>query len=80
MWKRADRAIVRSQCPGARRSDPVPDAAQRSCAIWRPDGTQDYVSWNGKGGFEFKGPFWTVVARNILDALVAWVRTIPPLE
>jgi hypothetical protein len=23
------------------------------------------VSWNGKGGFEFKGPFWTVVARNI---------------
>ena len=98
------------------------------CHSRRPDGTQDYVSWNGKGGAEFKGPFGTVLARNIsshptagigawtdaeikqalmqgigrdgrafklpmarhiyyskmtaddLNALVAWVRTIPPIE
>jgi mono/diheme cytochrome c family protein len=98
------------------------------CHSRRPDGTQDYVGWNGKGGAEFKGPFGTVLARNIsshpsagigawadaeirqalvqgigrdgrafklpmarhiyysrmtaddLNALVAWVRTIPPIE
>jgi mono/diheme cytochrome c family protein len=98
------------------------------CHSRRPDGTQDYVGWYGKGGAEFKGPFGTVLARNIsshptagigawtdaeirqalaqgtgrdgrafkmpmarhiyyskmtaddLNALVAWVRTIPPIE
>ncbi len=98
------------------------------CHSRRPDGTQDYVSWYGKGGAKFKGPFGTVLARNIsshptagigawtdaeirhalaqgigrdgrafkmpmarhiyyskmtaddLNALVAWVRTIPPIE
>ena len=98
------------------------------CHSRRPDGTQDYVNWQGKGGFTFRGPFGQVPARNIsshrekgigawtdaevrqaltkgfdrsgrsfhlpmarhiyfskmtepdLDALVAWVRTIPPIE
>jgi hypothetical protein len=27
------------------------------CHSRRPDGTQDYVNWNGKGGYIFKGPF-----------------------
>src|SRR5262245_27718124 len=35
------------------------------CHSRRPDGTQDYVNWNGKGGYTFKGPFGEVVARNI---------------
>ena len=98
------------------------------CHSRRPDGTQDYKTWQGKGGYVFKGPFGQVPARNIsshkekgigawtdaelkdaltkgidrngrsfhlpmarhiyyskmtaddLDALVAWVRTIPPIE
>jgi mono/diheme cytochrome c family protein len=98
------------------------------CHSRRPDGTQDYASWYGKGGFEFTGPFGAVAARNItshptkgigawtdaeikraltqglgrdgrtfkppmarhiyfskmtdddVNAIVAWVRTIPPLE
>jgi hypothetical protein len=98
------------------------------CHSRRPDGTQDYFNWNGKGGYTFKGPFGEVVARNIsshktagigawsdaeikhaltqgigrdgrafklpmarqvyfgkmtdddVDAIVAWVRTIPPIE
>jgi len=98
------------------------------CHSRRPNGTQDYVNWNGKGGYEFKGPFGTVLARNIsshktagigawtdaeikraltqgvardgrafklpmarqvyfskmsdddVDAIVAWLRTIPPIE
>jgi mono/diheme cytochrome c family protein len=98
------------------------------CHSRKPDGTQDYVNWNGKGGAEFTGPFGKVAARNItshptagigawtdaeikralthgvardgrafkppmarqiyfskmtdddLNAIVAWVRTIPPLE
>jgi mono/diheme cytochrome c family protein len=98
------------------------------CHSRRPDGTQDYANWYGKGGFEFTGPFGPVAARNItshptkgiggwtdaeikraltqglgrdgrtfkppmarqiyfskmtdddLAAIVAWVRTIPPLE
>jgi mono/diheme cytochrome c family protein len=98
------------------------------CHSRRPDGTQDYANWYGKGGFEFTGPFGSVAARNItshatkglggwtdaeikralthgvgrdgrafkppmarqiyfgkatdddLNALVAWVRSIPPLE
>src|SRR5215468_7610065 len=35
------------------------------CHARRPDGTQDYVNWNGKGGYIFKGPFGEVAARNI---------------
>jgi mono/diheme cytochrome c family protein len=35
------------------------------CHARRPDGTQDHVNWNGKGGYTFKGPFGEVVARNI---------------
>ncbi len=98
------------------------------CHSRRPDGTQDYKTWQGKGGYIFTGPFGQVPARNIsshkekgigawtdaelktaltkgidrngrsfhmpmarqvfyskmttddLDALVAWVRTIPPIE
>ena len=98
------------------------------CHSRKPGGGQDYVNWWGKGGAEFKGPFGTVVARNIsshkekgvgawsddelkralthgvgrdgrafklpmarqiyfskmtqadLDAIVAWVRTIPAVE
>jgi mono/diheme cytochrome c family protein len=98
------------------------------CHSRKPDGTQDYVNWNGKGGAEFTGPFGKVHARNItshptagigawtdaeikralthgvardgrefkppmarhiyfakmtpgdIDAIVAWVRTIPPKE
>jgi mono/diheme cytochrome c family protein len=98
------------------------------CHSRRPDGTQDYVNWQGKGGFIFRGPFGQVPARNIsshkekgiggwtdaelkqaltkgidrngrsfhlpmarhvyyskmteadLAALMAWVRTIPPIE
>jgi mono/diheme cytochrome c family protein len=98
------------------------------CHSRRPDGTQDYKTWQGKGGYMFKGPYGQVPARNIsahnekgigawtdaevkralthgvnregrsfhlpmarhiyfskmtdadLDAIVAWVRTIPPIE
>jgi len=98
------------------------------CHSRRPDGSQDYVNWNGKGGYTFKGPYGEVVVRNIsahktagigawtdaeikralthgigrdgrafklpmarqvyfskmtdgdVDAIVAWVRTIPPIE
>lgn len=98
------------------------------CHSRRPDGVQDYKTWWGKGGAEFKGPWGQTVARNIsshkekgigawsdaeikralthgvgrdgrafkvpmarqmyfskmtdqdLDAIVAWVRTIPPIE
>lgn len=98
------------------------------CHSRRPDGTQDYKTWLGKGGYVFKGPFGQVTALNIsshkekgigawtdaeirraltqgvgrdgrtfktpmarqiyfskmtgadLDALIAWVRTIPPIE
>ena len=35
------------------------------CHSRRPDGTQDYVNWNGKGGYIFTGPFGEVIARNI---------------
>ena len=35
------------------------------CHSRRPDGTQDYVNWQGKGGFIFRGPFGQVPARNI---------------
>ena len=31
----------------------------------RPDGSQDYVNWNGKGGYTFKGPFGEIVVRDI---------------
>jgi mono/diheme cytochrome c family protein len=98
------------------------------CHARKPDGTQDHQSWLGKGGHEMKGPFGSVIVRNItshktagigawsdaeikralthgvardgrafklpmarqiyfnrmkdsdLDAIVAWVRTLPPLE
>ena len=98
------------------------------CHSRRPDGTQDYKTWYGKGGYIFKGPFGQVPAKNIsshkdkgigawtdaeirdalvkgidrngrsfhlpmarhiyfakmteadLNALIAWVRTIPPIE
>jgi mono/diheme cytochrome c family protein len=98
------------------------------CHSRRPDGTQDYVKWNGKGGYIFKGPYGEIAARNIsshktagigawtdpeikralaqgigrdgrafklpmarqvyyskmtdddVDAIVTWVRTIPPIE
>src|SRR5262245_38923629 len=98
------------------------------CHSRRPDGTQDYVTWWGRGGYEFKDTWGTARASNItshptagigtwtadetkraltqaigrdgrtfkppmqrhvyfrklapsdLDALVAWVRTLPPLE
>jgi len=98
------------------------------CHSRRPDGTQDYVNWWGRGGYEFKDTWGTARASNItshptagigkwsddeikraltqgigrdgrtfkppmarhvyfsklteadLTALVAWVRTLPPLE
>jgi mono/diheme cytochrome c family protein len=98
------------------------------CHSRKPDGTQDYKTWQGKGGYIFKGPFGQVPVRNIsshkekgigawtdaeikqaltkgidrngrsfhlpmarhvyyskmtaadIDAIVAWVRTIPPIE
>jgi mono/diheme cytochrome c family protein len=98
------------------------------CHSRRPDGTQDYKNWYGKGGAEFTGPFGKVIASNItshpvkgigamsdadirrvltqgigrdgrtlkqpmarqiyfskmtdgdINAIVAWLRTIPPLE
>jgi mono/diheme cytochrome c family protein len=98
------------------------------CHSHKPDGTQDYKTWQGKGGYMFKGPFGQVPAKNIsshkekgigawtdaeirnalikgidrsgrsfhlpmarhicfakmtetdLNALIAWVRTIPPIE
>ncbi len=98
------------------------------CHSRRPDGTQDYVGWYGKGGAEFTGPFGKVLASNIsshpvkgigamtdaeikraltqgigrdgrklalpmarqvyfakmtdadIDAIIAWVRTVPPIE
>jgi len=98
------------------------------CHARRPDGTQDYKTWWGKGGYVFTGPWGSAVTSNItshpkagigawsdaeirrslthgvsrdgrpfkppmarqefysrmtdadLDALVAWIRTLPPLE
>lgn len=98
------------------------------CHARRPDGTQDYANWYGKGGAEFTGPFGKVIASNItshpvkgigamsdadlrrvltrgigrdgrtlkqpmarqiyfnkmtdgdINAIIAWMRTIPPLE
>ena len=98
------------------------------CHSRRPDGTADYVKWNGRGGYVFKSPKGSVTAKNItshktagvgawtdaelrralthgvdrtgkpfapqmqrqiyfakmtdpdLDAVVAWVRTIPAAE
>jgi mono/diheme cytochrome c family protein len=98
------------------------------CHSRRPDGRPDYKHGNGKGGYEFSGPWGKAVARNIsahpvagigswsddeirralthgvgrdgrafklpmarqvyfsrltaqdLNALVAWIRTIPPIE
>jgi mono/diheme cytochrome c family protein len=98
------------------------------CHARRPDGTQDYGGWWGKGGYEFKDVWGTARTSNItshptagigkwtdeelkrslvegvgrdgrkfkppmarhvyysrmteqdLNALMAWVRTIPPLE
>jgi mono/diheme cytochrome c family protein len=98
------------------------------CHSRKPDGTQDFKNWWGKGGHEMKGPFGSVVVANIssnkekgvgawtdaelkraltegisrdgrvlklpmarqryfskmteqdLDAIVAWIRTIPPIE
>jgi hypothetical protein len=35
------------------------------CHSRRPDGAQDYKTWQGKGGYIFKGPFGQVPARNI---------------
>ena len=99
-----------------------------ACHSRRPDGTQDFKAWLGKGGYEMKGPFGSVIVSNItshnekgvgawsdaelkraltegigrdgrafkppmarqrffskmteqdLNAIVAWVRTIPALE
>jgi mono/diheme cytochrome c family protein len=110
--------------PGAEKSI----AHCMECHSRKPDGTQDYKTWQGKGGYIFKGPFGQVPARNIsshkekgigawtdaeikvalvqgvdrngrsfhlpmarhiyfskmttqdLDAIIAWVRTIPPIE
>ena len=98
------------------------------CHSRRPDGVQDYKTWWGKGGFEFRDTWGAAVARNItshptagigawsdaeikralvegvgrdgrpfkppmarhiyfkrmteqdIGALIAWVRSIPPLE
>jgi mono/diheme cytochrome c family protein len=98
------------------------------CHARRPDGTQDFKNWYGKGGNVMKGPFGAVTVSNItshpksgigawsdeeikraltqgvgrdgrqfktpmarqaffskmtetdLNALVAWLRTLPPLE
>lgn len=98
------------------------------CHSRRPDGVQDFKNWLGKGGFEIKGEFGSVIVTNIssdkekgvgawtdaelkraltegighdgrplkmpmarqaylskmterdLDAIIAWVRTIPPNE
>ena len=99
-----------------------------ACHSRKPDGTQDFKTWLGKGGYEMKGPFGSVIVSNItshkekgvgawtdaelkraltegigrdgrlfkppmarqrffskmteqdLNAIVAWVRTIPPIE
>ncbi len=98
------------------------------CHSRKPDGTQDFKNWWGKGGHEMKGPFGSVIVANIsshkekglgawtdaeikraltegisrdgrvlkqpmarqgyfskmteqdLNAIIAWVRTIPPIE
>jgi len=98
------------------------------CHSRRPDGVQDYTTWWGRGGFEFRDTWGAAVARNItshtaaglgdwtdaeirrvlvegigrdgralkppmarhiyfkhmaeedLGAIVAWLRTLPPLE
>jgi len=98
------------------------------CHSRKPDGTQDYVTWWGRGGYEFKDVWGTARAVNItshpvagigkwtdaeirrtlvegvgrdgrklkppmarhvyfsrmteqdLNAIIAWVRTLPPLE
>jgi mono/diheme cytochrome c family protein len=98
------------------------------CHARRPDGVQDFVSWFGRGGFEFRDTWGAAVARNItshktagigdwsdaeikrvlvegigrdgrtlkppmarhiyfkhmteddIGAIIAWVRTLPPLE
>jgi mono/diheme cytochrome c family protein len=98
------------------------------CHSRRPDGVQDFKNWWGKGGYEMKGPFGSVIVSNIsshmekgvgaltdadlkraltegigrdgrvlkvpmarqrffskmteqdLNAIIAWVRTIPPIE
>ena len=98
------------------------------CHSRKPDGTQDFRNWWGKGGHEMTGPFGSVIVANIsshrergvgawtdaelkraltegigrdgrvlkqpmararyfskmtgqdLNAVIAWVRTIPPIE
>jgi mono/diheme cytochrome c family protein len=98
------------------------------CHARRPDGTQDYKTSWGKGGFEFTGPWGKAIGTNItshptrgigaatdaelrrvltqgigrdgralkqpmarhvyfskmteadIDAIIAWMRTIPPIE
>jgi mono/diheme cytochrome c family protein len=98
------------------------------CHSRRPDGTQDYTNWLGKGGYEFKDTWGTARVPNItshpqsgigawsdaevkraltqgvgrdgrafkqpmarqayfskmtaadIDAIVAWLRTLPPIE
>jgi len=98
------------------------------CHARRPDGVQDFASWFGKGGFEFRDTWGSAVARNItshpaagigawsdaeikrvlvegigrdgralkppmarhiyfkhmteadIGAIIAWLRTLPPLD
>lgn len=36
-----------------------------ACHSRKPDGTQDFKTWLGKGGYEMKGPFGSVIVSNI---------------
>src|SRR6195256_5587137 len=106
----------------------APIAHCMECHARRPDGVQDYASWFGRGGFEFRDTWGAAVARNItshpaagiggwsdgeikpggvggpgrdgralkppmarhvyfkhmteadVGAIIAWLRTLPPLE
>jgi len=43
------------------------------CHSRRPDGVQDFVTWWGRGGFEFRDSWGTATARNITSHKVAGI-------
>jgi len=43
----------------------LPWLTAHGCQSRRPDGTHDYVNWNGTGGCAFKGPCAKIAALNI---------------
>lgn len=43
------------------------------CHSRRPDGTQDYTTWWGRGGFEFRDTWGTATARNITSHRTAGI-------